>query len=46
MRAQRVRKLHAHVMGVKFAHALGAHAVVFTTSAGKKEMPCAWAPMK
>jgi uncharacterized zinc-type alcohol dehydrogenase-like protein len=24
-------------MGVKFAHALGAHVVVFTTSAGKKE---------
>src|ERR1700686_1805300 len=24
-------------MGVKFAHALGAHTVVFTTSAGKKE---------
>jgi D-arabinose 1-dehydrogenase-like Zn-dependent alcohol dehydrogenase len=24
-------------MGVKFAHALGAHVVVFTTSPGKKE---------
>jgi len=27
-------------MGVKFAHALGAHVVVFTTSPGKKEGAC------
>ena len=33
-------------MGVKFAHALGAHTVVFTTSAVKKDEPSASAPMK
>ena len=33
-------------MGVKFAHALGAHTVLFTTSPNKKKTPCVWARTK
>ena len=33
-------------MGVKFAHALGAHVVLFTTSPGKTRTRCGWARMK
>lgn len=29
-------------LGVKFAHAFGAHVVLFTTSPGKAADPCAW----
>ena len=33
-------------MGVKFAHALGAHTVVFTTSPSKRTTRCGWARMR
>jgi uncharacterized zinc-type alcohol dehydrogenase-like protein len=33
-------------MGVKLPHAMGAQVVLFTTSPGKREDACAWAPTK